>query len=373
MHKRAVAAVALLGLVIVATLAIIVSRQDQTPQPPPQPTPPAPATMIVQVRDSTLLAQGSVLMGINGESTRLDQLWWTTDWWVDQIDVQEVSAAELGRKPVQYVMQTVQAQVQVPVNDAWVLDRLAFAGLIDAVGGVRLNLTQRAAYVDEQGVPQFLDAGPQTLAGAHAADYVLDPSLRDTAVRMARFQAVWDQVLRRFPTDPEKSRALMVSLGVLSKATMTTDELADFMAQAKQLRVTSAYGQAEVPLDPGNLVRIQPAQGVRTAYALSAADMPSRMAGIFEEYPSPAEPIARVAAAAFRSEDVTAIRDQLTTRGWQTAWAGRSEAGESSLIVPPGTSAQQVTQLQQAVGLTPQEQDLPWGDAQVDIARAVGS
>lgn len=373
MHKRAVAAVTLLGLVIIATVAIIMSQQDTPPQPPPEPTPPAPATMIVQVRDSALLAQGSVLMGVNGEGTRLDQLWWTADWWIDQLDLQEVSAAELGRKPVQYVMQTLQAQVQVPVQDAWVLDRLAFAGLVDAVGGVRLNLPEPTAYVDEQGIPQILESGQQTLAGAQAADYVLDPSLRDAEQRMARFQAVWDQVLRRFPTDTEKSRALMVSLGVLSKSTMTTDELADFMAQAKQLRITSAYAEGQVPLAEDNKVRVQPAQGVREAFALNAAGMPLQMAALFEEYPRPDEPIARVAAAAFRTDDVTAVRDQLVTRGWQTAWAGRTDVPESSVTVPLGTPAQLITQLEQAVGMTPQEQDVPWGDAQVDIARTMGS
>lgn len=373
MHRRAVAAVALLGLVIVATLAIIVSRQDEPPAPPPAPTPPAPATMLVQVRDPSLLAQGSVLMGIDGEGTQLDQLWWPTDWWVDQIGIQEVSAAELGRKPVQYVMQTVEAQVQVPIGNTWVLDRLAFAGLIDAVGGVRLDLPDRAAYVDEQGVPQLLDAGQSTLSGAQGADYVLDPSLRDAQLRMARFQAVWDQTLRRFPSDQDKARALMVSLGVLSKSTMTADQLADFMSQAKQLRITAAYSEAEVPLDESDLVRVAPPQGVRSAYALNAQIMPLNMADVFQEYPRPDDPVARVAAATIRSDDVTSVREQLVARGWQTAWAGRAAVEQSSVTVPAGTPYEQVTQLAQAVGIAPQQADLPWGDAQVDLAASVGS
>ena len=33
-------------------------------------------------------------MGLDDE--RLNQLWWTADWWVDQIGVQEVSGAEMG-------------------------------------------------------------------------------------------------------------------------------------------------------------------------------------------------------------------------------------------------------------------------------------
>ena len=44
--------------------------------------------------------------------------WWTAQWWIDQVGIEEVSAAELGRKPVPYVMQTVQNQIGVPVDDA---------------------------------------------------------------------------------------------------------------------------------------------------------------------------------------------------------------------------------------------------------------
>ena len=59
--------------------------------------------------------------------------------------MQEVSGAEMGRKTVPYVMQTVQDQVQVRVDDAWVLDRLAFAGLVDAVGACASTSRSRSS------------------------------------------------------------------------------------------------------------------------------------------------------------------------------------------------------------------------------------
>jgi hypothetical protein len=374
MHRRAVAAVALLGLVILATVAILVGqRGGEPPVPPPEPTPPAARTLLVQVRDSSLLALGSVLMGVNGEGTRLDQLWWNAQWWIDQIGPQEVSAAELGRKPVPYVMETVQAQAQVPVDDAWVMDRLAFAGLVDAVSGVRLDIAEPTAYLDEEGLPQILPAGRQILAGAQAADYVLDASLRDENVRALRFRAVWDQILRRFPADPEKARTLIVSLGALSKTTLTTEALSDFLSDAKGLQVTGASGEAEVPLEPANLVRVQPPQGVRAAFALSAQRMPQRMAEVFQGYNRRQAPVARVAAAAIRSEDTIALREQLVTRGWQTAWAGRTNSTSSTVTVPADAGVEEKVQLEQAVGLTPSVGPLPWGDAQIDVARPVGS
>lgn len=374
MHKRAVAAVTLLGLVVLATIGILVAQPERPVEPGPTPTPaPASTTLVVQVRDSTLLALGSVLMGIDGQRTRLDQLWWTSDWWIDQIGPQEVSGAELGRKPVPYVMQTLQDQTHVAVEHAWVMDRLAFAGLVDAVGGLRLDLPARTAYLDDQGLPQLLEPGMQTLTGAQAADFVLDPSVTDEGARLARFQAVWDQVTRRFPTDIDKARTLVVSLGALSKSTMTSEELSSFLTEVHRLRISGAVAQARVPLLAANTVRVRPPQGVRIAFALDPLRMSRRMGGVFQGYTTPLEPTARVASTAIRSEDIVALRDGLVARGWRTAWAGRTLVPASSATVAPGTPADRITQVEQALGVTVDEGPVAWGDARIDVAAPVGS
>lgn len=376
MHKRAVAAVTLLGLVILATVAILVAQQQKHQDSKPTPTPTTPAqgqTLLVQVRGSSLLALGSVLMGINGERTQLDQLWWRPEWWIDQVGAQEVSAADLGRKPVPFVMTAVQNQTQVPVDNAWIMDRLAFAGLVDAVGGVRLDMPTRTAYLNDKGLPEILEAGPQTLAGAQAADFVLDPSLRNEQLRLQRFQSVWDQILRRFPTDQEKARTLVVSMGALSKPTMNTDQLADYLSAARDLRVGGEYAQRTVPLASDNFVRVNPPQGVRRAYALDTGRMQRRMTGMFAGSEPLDQPVARVYAAAIRSETLETMRSQLTARGWATAWGGRTTQMVSAAIAIPGVSDAQVLALQQGTGMVPARGDLPWGAARVDVARTMGS
>ena len=376
MHKRAVAAVALLGVVILATVSILVAQQRKyrDPQPTVSPTStPEGQTLLVQVRDSSLLALGSVLMGVDGEQTQLDQLWWLPEWWIDQVGAQEVSAADLGRKPVPFAMTAVQNQTQVPVDGAWVMDRLAFAGLVDAVGGVRLDLPSRTAYLNDQGVPEILEAGPQTMAGAKAADFVLDPSLRNEGIRLRRFQSVWDQILRRFPTDQEKARTLVVSMGALSKTTMTTDQLADYLSTAKALRVTGEYAQRTVPLTSDNFVRVNPPQGVQAAYALDTLRMQRRMAGMFQGNEPLDQPVARVYAAAIRSESLETMRDQLSTRGWASAWGGRTTQMVSGAIVTPEVSDAQALGLQTATGMIPARGELPWGSARVDVSRTMGS
>ena len=167
--------------------------------------------------------------------------------------------------------------------------------------------------------------GCSTLAGAQAADYVLDASLQDEHARLQRFQSVWDQIVRRFPTDPDKARTLVVSLGALSKATMPTEELAVLLADAHDLRITGAYDEAQVALDGQNAVRVRPVQGVRRAYALDPFATARRVSRVFDGFPGPDEPVARVASVVIRSEAVPEIRSQLSTRSWRSAWGGRDD------------------------------------------------
>lgn len=378
MHKRAVASVVLLLLVVAATVGILIARGGDPVTPPTQsPTvAPVPGTLLVQLRDPTLLASGSVLLGVR-QDERLDQLWWTSQWWIDQIGIQEVSAAELGRKPVPYVMQTVQNQIGVPVDDAWVLDRLAFAGLVDAVGGVRVDMPSAAVYLTEAGTPAMIPAGVQSLSGAQAVDFVLDTSLTDETARMNRFRAVWDQILRRFPTDVDKARTLVVSLGALSKATMPTEELAVYLSDAHTLLVRGASAHATIRLDEQNAVRVRPPQGVREAYAMDPIATSERIAALFEGYPALDEPVARVQAVTVRDDAVEQLRADLLRQSWLTAWGGRALAVTTSATVDPSVPDAQTRALEEVMGVEASSGEVPLAQARVAIAAdspaAVGS
>lgn len=365
MHKRAVAAVVLLVTVLLVAIGILVSQQDPVQPPPDDPPGPVSRTLLVQLRDPTLLALSSVLVGVRED--RLDQLWWTADWWIEQNGRLEVSAADLGRRPVPEVMNTVQNQIQVRVDDAWVMDRLAFAGLVDAVGGVRVLVPESTTYTSEDGVAADLQQGVQLLSGAQAADYVLDDSLSDEAVRLARFQGVWDQILRRFPTDTERARTMVVSLGALSKATMTTEQLEGFLADARDLRVTGRYAEGRVRLDGRNSIRVKPAQGVRRAYAVAARPTQRVVRSVFDGYETGDAPVARVLAVAPRDPAVQTVRGQLLARGWPSAWGGRGTAGDEPVVVDPGISAAQALTVEQALGAQPVRAPVALGDARVTV------
>jgi hypothetical protein len=366
MHKRALGAVLLLVVVIAATAVILIRQQRPAPPIPPDPESSSTRTLLVQVRDQALLARGSVVLGLDEE--RLNQLWWTTDWWVDQLGPQEVSAAELGRKPVPYILQTVGDQMQLRLDDAWVLDRLAFAGLVDAVGGVRIDVREQTVFLTDQKRPVVISEGVQTLSGALAADYVLDSALRDEQVRLTRFQAVWDQILRRFPTDAEKSRTLVVSLGALSKATMPSEELAVLLSEMRDLRVGGNRAQVQVVVNEDNAVRVRPPQGVRRAFALDAEATAGAVEDVFRGFAAPSNPVARVQATKIRDDNVEVLRAQLLARSWQSVWGGRTLTVATSAAADPRLTEPEIVGLEQALGVVPTLQPVPLAQAQVEVA-----
>lgn len=365
MHPRAIGAVALLVAVIAAVAALLVTRpQPDGPEPDPDPEI-AQQTLLVQVRDSSLLATGSVMMGVSEQS--LHSMYWTGDWWIDQIGPDEVTASEMGRLPLPDVMQTVGDQVGVQIDNAWVIDRLAFAGLVDGVGGVRLDLPKRLVYEDVNGIPVLIPAGLRDFQGAEAADFIMDPTLVDEAERQRRFEAVWTQALRRFPSEPERARTLIVSLGALSKATMSTEELADLLSSARELLVTAKQVKFVLPLAEDNSVRITPRESLVRAYAIDAAAAEGPMGLLFPGYARPAEPVARVSATAFRGDDVVAVEEQLLTRGWNSVWGGRADADLTQVLVRPDTDADDREGLLAAVGVQPVDAPVPLTDAEVVV------
>ena len=230
MHKRAVASVVL--------LLVVVAADGRDPRPRQrEPGPPVVAQRPLQHRARCSCNYGirpcwhraRVFLGVRdgGVST---SCWWTGQWWVDQIGIQEVSAAELGRKPVPYVMQTVQNQIgrtgrrrlgARPVGlrrDWWMPSK-----------GVRIDVKRPTVYLTDARDPGTDPCGPADTVGAQAADFVLDTSLTDENVR-AQVPGGLGPDTPPVPDGCRESRTLVVSLGALS-ATMPTEELAVYVGR----------------------------------------------------------------------------------------------------------------------------------------------
>lgn len=103
--------------------------------------------------------------------------------------------------------------LQRPMAGAIIFDRLAFAGLVDAVDGVDVNLNHALSVHRVDGTVDVFEPGMQTLDGIAAATYALsDP----TGVRL---HACVNALLAELPRDHDKLTGLVKSLGAAMRAT----------------------------------------------------------------------------------------------------------------------------------------------------------
>ena len=123
----------------------------------------------------------------------------------------------------------------VSVTGGIALDRLALAGLIDAVGGIWINVPERLFIArPDQGLPLVVAPGWQRFTGISGADYatLLTPGGTQTQV-LQRFAAVFAQIIRRLPVSDERLRQVFTNLGSLAPSTTTTDVLVSAFSQAR--------------------------------------------------------------------------------------------------------------------------------------------
>lgn len=111
------------------------------------------------------------------------------------------------------LMDAIATALQRPMAGAIIFDRLAFAGLVDAVDGIEVELNHALAVHRVDGRVDVFEPGPQTLDGIAAATYALsDPS-------GVRLHACIDALLAELPTDHNRLTGLVKSLGSAMRAT----------------------------------------------------------------------------------------------------------------------------------------------------------
>lgn len=270
--RAAPIAVALLA--VAAVLAAAAWWQVQAAQPPgpaPAPSPttaapdpgPAPApdtqqTLLVQVRDDRGLAVCDILMGVGGpdEGAGADAVFVSVP---PGLLVNAGAAGEMTLARTALLSDTLASQnalalqVGVRVDGALTMERLAFAGLVDAVNGVLVDGP----------------VGKTQLTGTEAADYVITRGPAESeAERMARCQSVWRSILIQLPADPDRLRQVIISLGVLARVTTPVETVVSILGQARVQIVLGYSAQAVLPtavVRPGSDqtdVAVQPATSV---------------------------------------------------------------------------------------------------------------
>lgn len=229
--------VALIALVAAALTWFLRSR-DAPPAADPSGSPSASAsasakelqrTLLLQVRDGDLVAVDNVLLGAGGGPDRGVFLYSPAGLLVDVPGAGTLPLGETARLPD--TLASVDAMsdlLGVRIDGGFVLDRLAFAGLVDAAGGVPVDVKKTMVIPGPDGKAVLtIPKGAQTLDGIAASYYVttLLPGEKEGA-RIARFSDVFVKVLADLPDDPERMRQVVTSLGALARSTVPNEELA---------------------------------------------------------------------------------------------------------------------------------------------------
>lgn len=182
-----------------------------SPSPTPSPAPQLPATLLWQVRNDDLLAVDNLLIGTPTSVSSTALLYVPGGLLVDAGAAGEMTLARTALLSDTLASpRALSGLLGVEVTGAFVLDRLAFAGLVDAVDGVWVITSN----------------GRTHLSGGEAADYVLMRSPGESeAEGIARFSEVMQSVFLRLPDDVDQMRQLVTSLGVMARSTIPTQDV----------------------------------------------------------------------------------------------------------------------------------------------------
>jgi hypothetical protein len=224
---------------------------DPTPTPTGTPTPPATqSTLLLQVRDDDDIAVNDVVLGAGGGPDRSVFLYAQPGLLVDVAGAGTTTLGNTARLPD--TLASVDAMTDllgIRIDGGLVLDRLAFAGLVDAVGGVPVDVRKPIVVTDEDGnLVVDIATGARTLDGISASYYVTTrlPGEREQA-RIRRFSDVLLKVVADLPDSPERMRQLLTSLGALARSTIPTDDLVSMLLTLQDGVLRSRTVQETLP------------------------------------------------------------------------------------------------------------------------------
>ena len=274
--------VAVGALVIVLGLGFVaLVRSEGLPTPAPTPTDlQVEETLFLQVLDADGYARGNVVIGIEPPAT--DPLTVFLAVPASLLVAQGDDSVTLGTTPQSADtlagVTAIEDSLGLRVDAGLSLDRLAFAGLVDAVDGVWVELTRPIllpAIVEETRL-RVLGPGWVKMDGIAAADYaVLRIPGESETDRIDRFLGVLQDTIERMPRTNDQMRQLLTSLGSLAQSTVPTEELVPFL---KSVRSDVDFGDVRTEILPVEIIR----GGARPA-AVAAPDADALVQALFPD------------------------------------------------------------------------------------------
>ena len=274
--------VAVGALVIVLGLGFVaLVRSEGLPTPAPTPTDlQVEETLFLQVLDADGYARGNVVIGIEPPAT--DPLTVFLAVPASLLVAQGDDSVTLGTTPQSADtlagVTAIEDSLGLRVDAGLSLDRLAFAGLVDAVDGVWVELTRPILLpaIGEETRLRVLGPGWVKMDGIAAADYaVLRIPGESEPDRIERFLGVLQDTIERMPRTNDQMRQLLTSLGSLAQSTVPTEELVPFL---KSVRSDVDFGDVRTEILPVEIIR----GGARPA-AVAAPDADALVQALFPD------------------------------------------------------------------------------------------
>lgn len=237
---RRVILVAVGALVIVLGLGLIsIVRSEGVPSPNPTPTQDlVEQTLFLQVLDGDGYARGNVVIGIEPPGTEPLTVFLAVP--ASLLVADGDDSVTLGTTPQSAdtlaAVTAIEESLGLRVDAGLQLDRLAFAGLVDAVDGVWIELDRPVLLpaIGEEGRLRVLGPGWVKMDGIGAADYaVLRIPGESEDDRITRFLGVLREAIERMPRTEDQMRQLLTSLGSLAQSTVPTEELLPFLMSVR--------------------------------------------------------------------------------------------------------------------------------------------
>lgn len=251
--------VAVGALLIVLGLGMVsIVRSEGVPVPEPSPTAvPVEQTLLLQVLDVDGYAVGNVVLGI--EPPESDPLTVVLAVPASLLVPQGDDSVTLGSTPAAADtlagVAAIEQGLGIRVDAGLTLDRLAFAGLVDAVDGVWVELDRPVLLPAIGEADRFRAIGPGwvKLDGIAAADYaVLRLPGESEQDQVERFLGVLEEALLRLPRSADQMRQLLTSLGSLAQSTVPTEDLVPFLMT---VRADIDFGRMREEVLPVQIIR----------------------------------------------------------------------------------------------------------------------
>ncbi|HET7901242.1 MAG TPA: LytR C-terminal domain-containing protein [Candidatus Nanopelagicales bacterium] len=258
-----------------------------SPTASPSASGPKQPTLLVQVTDKEGIGVGNALLSIGGSGSLANMLTVSPDTIVDPATGGTMPFGEVDRLPdADAAANALSDAIGVTVNGTWTMDKLAFSGLVDAVGGVVMDVN--ADVIDSTGGTQSVIVGSgqhQLLQGPQAAAYATFLAPGETeAARTARFVEVFRLAIAKLPTDATKAEAIITGLGASARSTESSRDLSTFLVKLHEYVLADNVAYNALPTVPNDAGGATAGQRIDT---VAAADMVDKYFADAQRTPGP--------------------------------------------------------------------------------------